>query len=185
MMERTLVIIKPDAVKRGLIGEIISRFERAGLRIVAMKMMKLTKDEAAKFYPSDENWFRSVGNKTLKSYAEIGKDPKADLGTDNPVEIGKIVRSWLADYLSMGPIVVMVLEGNRAVEVVRKIIGQTTPYSSPPGTIRGDYSVDSPELANLEKRALFNLVHASDSPKEAEREIAFFFKNKEEFVSYS
>ncbi len=119
-----------------MIGEIISRFERAGLRIVAMKMIRLSKEEAAKFYPSDENWLRSVGSKSLKSYSEIGKDPKIDLGTDDPVEIGKIIRGWLADYLSMGPIVVMVLEGNRAVEVVRKIVGSTTPYSSPPGTIR-------------------------------------------------
>ncbi len=178
-----MVIIKPDAVRRGLIGEIISRFERVGLRIVAMKMIRLSKEEAAKFYPSSEEWLRSVGNKSLKSYAELGKDPKADLGTDDPVEIGKIIRGWLADYLSMGPIVVMVLEGNRAVEVVRKIVGATTPYSSPPGTIRGDYSVDSPELANLEKRALFNLVHASDSPREAEREIRFFFRD-DEFVTY-
>ncbi len=179
MIERTLVIVKPDAVKKGLIGEVISRFERVGLRIIAMKMIRLSKEEAAKFYPSDENWLRSVGGKTLRSYSEVGKDPKADLGTDDPVEIGKIIRGWLADYLSMGPIVVMVLEGNRAVEVVRKIVGSTTPYSSPPGTIRGDYSVDSPDLANLEKRALFNLVHASDSPKEAEREIKFFFHENE------
>ncbi len=122
-----------------MIGEIISRFERAGLRIIAMKMIRLSKEEAARFYPSDENWLRSVGSKTLKSYSEVGKDPKVDLGTDDPVEIGKIIRGgWLADYLSMGPIVVMVLEGNRAVEVVRKIIGSTTPYSSPPGTIRGE-----------------------------------------------
>ncbi|BDR93518.1 nucleoside-diphosphate kinase [Vulcanisaeta souniana] len=184
MIERTLVIVKPDAVKKGLIGEVISRFERAGLRIIAMKMIRLSKEEAAKFYPSDENWLRSVGGKTLKSYSEIGKDPKIDLGTDDPVEIGKIIRGWLADYLSMGPIVVMVLEGNRAVEVVRKIIGSTTPYSSPPGTIRGDYSVDSPDLANIEKRALFNLVHASDSPREAEREIKFFFRENE-FINYS
>ncbi len=127
MIERTLVIIKPDAVKRGGLigGEIIARFERAGLRIVAMKMIRLSKEEAAKFYPSDENWLRSVGSKSLKSYSEIGKDPKVDLGTDDPVEIGKIIRGgWLADYLSMGPIVVMVLEGNRAVEVVRKIVAQ-------------------------------------------------------------
>ncbi|MFB6469859.1 MAG: nucleoside-diphosphate kinase [Vulcanisaeta sp. AZ3] len=184
MVERTLVIIKPDAVKRGLIGEIISRFERVGLRIVAMKMIRLSKEEAAKFYPNDESWLRSVGSKSLKSYAELGKDPKVDLGTDDPVEIGKIIRGWLADYLSMGPVVAMVLEGNRAVEVVRKIVGATTPYSANPGTIRGDFSTDSPELANLEKRALFNLVHASDSPKEAEREIRFFFR-EDEFVNYT
>lgn len=120
MIERTLVIVKPDAVKKGLIGgEVISRFERAGLRIIAMKMIRLSKEEAAKFYPSDENWLRSVGGKTLKSYSEIGKDPKIDLGTDDPVEIGKIIRGgWLADYLSMGPIVVMVLEGNRLLRLL-------------------------------------------------------------------
>jgi len=175
MIERTLVIIKPDAVERGLVGEIIGRFERAGLRVRAMKMVRLSEEDALRFYPNDDSWLRSVGNKSLKSYAEIGRDPRIDLGTTDPLEVGKIVRMWLAKYLSSGPVVVMVLEGNRVVEVVRKIVGSTTPYNSPPGTIRGDYSCDSPDLANHERRAVRNLVHASDSVEEARREIRFFF----------
>jgi nucleoside-diphosphate kinase len=175
VLERTLVILKPDAVERGLVGEIISRFERVGLRIRAMKMVRLSREEAMRFYPSDEEWLRSVGNKSLRAYAEIGKNPRVDLGTADPLEVGRIIKGWLADYLYSVPILVMVIEGNRAVEVVRKIVGSTTPYNSPPGTIRGDYSCDSPDLANHEHRALRNLVHASDNVDEARREILFFF----------
>lgn len=178
-IERTLVIVKPDGVKRGLIGEIISRFERANLKIVAMKMVWADRSKIEGFYPSSIEWFRSVGNKTLNSYKEMGIDPRRELGTDDPVEIGKLVKKWLMDYMTETPIVLMVVEGNHAVEVVRKIVGNTLPYKAEPGTIRGDYSVDSPDLANREKRAIRNLVHASDSPEEAKREIEYWFKEDE------
>ncbi|MGC8583194.1 MAG: nucleoside-diphosphate kinase [Thermoproteus sp.] len=179
MIERTLVIIKPDAVKRGLIGEIISRLERAGLRIVAAKMVWASREQMAGFYPSDEAWLRNVGNKTLNSYREMGIDPKAELGTDDPVEIGKMVKGWLVDYMTEAPILLMVVEGNHAVSVVRKLVGNTLPYKAEPGTIRGDFSTDSPDLANRERRSIRNLVHASDSPEEARREIAYWFKESE------
>ena len=178
-IERTLVIVKPDGVKRGLIGEVISRIERAGLKIVAMKMVWATKEQIEGFYPSSQDWFRSVGNKTLNSYREMGLDPKAELGTDDPVEIGKMVKGWLVSYMTETPIVLMVVEGNHAVEVVRKLVGYTLPYKAEPGTIRGDFSVDSPDLANREKRAIRNLVHASDSPEEARREINYWFREDE------
>jgi nucleoside-diphosphate kinase len=182
-MERTFVLIKPDAVQRGLIGEIIARFEKTGLKIVALKMVKPTKEQALKFYPSDEQWLISVANKSLTVYKQLGLDPKKDFGTDNPVEIGKIIKDWLADFLASGPCVAMVIEGNRAVEVVRKIVGATRPYEAEPGTIRGDFSTDSPELANILKRPLRNLVHAADSKEVAEKEIKFWF-NDNEIISY-
>jgi|FaiFalFF_MnMetaG_3_1042247.scaffolds.fasta_scaffold04024_4 nucleoside-diphosphate kinase len=182
-MERTFVLIKPDAVQRGLIGEIISRFEKTGLKVVALKMVKPTKEQALKFYPSDEQWLISVANKSLTVYKQLGLDPKKDFATDDPVEIGKIIKDWLADFLASGPCVAMVIEGNRAVEVVRKIVGATRPYEAEPGTIRGDFSTDSPELANILKRPLRNLVHASDSKEVAEKEIKFWF-NDNEIISY-
>jgi len=181
MIERTLVIVKPDAVKRGLIGEVISRIERAGLRIVAAKMVWASREQMAGFYPSDESWLRSVGNKTLNSYREMGIDPKAELGTDDPTEIGKMVKGWLIDYMTEAPILLMVVEGNHAVSVVRKLVGNTLPYKAEPGTIRGDFSSDSPDLANRERRSIRNLVHASDSPEEARREISYWFKEGEVF----
>lgn len=182
-IERTLVLLKPDAVRRGLIGELISRFERAGLKIVAMKMVWATPQQAELFYPSSEEWFKSAGSKLLRAYQELGVDPKSKLGTDDPVELGKYIKKKLIEYMTSGPIVAMVLEGNRAVEVVRKLVGPTAPHTAPPGTIRGDYSIDSPDLAAEEGRVVFNLVHASDSREEAAREISFWFK-PEEIYSY-
>ena len=178
-IERTFVMIKPDGVKRGLIGEIISRFEKVGLKVVGLKMFKFSRELAERFYPSEEEWYRKVGEKTLGTYSEIGKDPKEDFGTDNSVEIGKIIKKWLVDFISSSPVVAMVLEGNRAIEIGRKLVGHTLPYKAMPGTIRGDFSVESPDLANIKKRAIINLVHASDSPETAEREIGLVFKEDE------
>jgi nucleoside-diphosphate kinase len=115
----------------------------------------------------------------LKAYQELGIDPRKRLGTDDPVEVGRKIKENLVKYMTSGPIVVMVLKGNRAVEVVRKLVGPTAPHSAPPGTIRGDYSVDSPDLAAEEGRVVYNLVHASDSFAEAEREIKFWFREEE------
>ncbi len=182
-MERTFLMIKPDGVQRGLIGEIISRIERTGLKITALKMIRPTKEQAMKFYPSDESWLISVANKSLTVYKELGLDPKKDFGTDNPVEIGNKIKEWLAEFLASGPCVAIVIEGNRAVEVVRKIVGATRPYEALPGTIRGDFSTDSPELANILKRPLRNLVHASDSEETAKKEISFWFEESE-IMSY-
>jgi len=178
-MERTFVMIKPDGVKRGLIGEIIRRFERAGLKVVALKMVWPTKEQAMNFYPSDREWLINVAEKSLSIYRQLGIDPKRDFGTDNPVFIGSKIKEWLAEFLASGPCVAMVVEGNRAIYAVRKIIGSTRPFDASPGTIRGDFSTDSPELANLLKRPLRNLVHASDSPETADFEIKFWFKDEE------
>lgn len=179
-MERTLVVVKPDGVKRALMGEIIGRLERAQLKMVAAKMVWVDKELVGKHYPdSRTELLTGIGEKTLKTYSEYGKDPKVELGTDDPLEIGKIVNMWNMELLTAGPVLAMVWEGNHAIDNVRKIVGPTLPVFAPPGTIRGDYSVDSPVLANQEKRSVKNLIHASGNPEEAEYEIALWFENHE------
>lgn len=178
-MEKTVVLIKPDGVKRALVGEIISRFERVGLKIVAMKLIKVKKSFVGKHYRDDIKWYKSVGIKLLEFYKENGKDPGEDLGSIDPIEIGKMVRNWLFTYITSGPVVAMLLESPHAVEVVRKLVGSTYPLSSPPGTIRGDFFYDSPFLANFGKRSVMNLIHASGTVDEARFERKLWFREKE------
>jgi len=176
-MEKTLVLIKPDAFKRGLVGEIITRFERVGLSLEEMKIVNATTKIVAKHYPDDKNWIRSVGKKTVDTYQKFNLNIVEDLGTDNVLEVGKLVRKWLIQQITSGTIIAIILSGNHAVEVVRKIIGNTIPLFAELGTIRGDFSIDSPDLSAKEKRALQNLVHASSTIEEAKREISLWFKN--------
>jgi nucleoside-diphosphate kinase len=177
--EKTVLLIKPDGVKRGLIGEIISRIEKRGLKIIALQMIWATKEQIDNHYPKDEEWLRRIGEKTYKNYSEYGLDVKKELGTDDLIEIGKMVRQWLIDYLTSGPMVKMVIKGIHAVAMVRKIAGQTMPSQAEMGTIRGDYSVDDATAANRDKRAIHNLVHASENEDEASHEIQFWFAPEE------
>jgi len=179
--ERTLVLIKPDGVERGLVGEIIARFEKVGLKIIGLGIAQADKNKMDKHYPKNKEWIENLGNNFIKSCQEnnLKFDLEKDLGVKNIYQLGLLVRRWLIDYMCSGPIVKMVLEGNHAVEVVRKIVGPTLPYKAPSGTIRGDYSIDSPIIANLEKRALKNLIHASGSLKEADYEIKLWFTKNE------
>jgi nucleoside-diphosphate kinase len=179
LIQKTLVVLKPDSVKRGIIGEIISRFEKAGLKIVGLKMIKLTREQAEKFYYADEKWLESVGNKTITRYKEMGLDPIKEFGTDDPKKIGSIIRGWLIDFITSSPVVAMVLEGVNCVEEVRKLVGPTEPLKAPPGTIRGDYAHVSIAYANWNKIVLRNVVHASETEKDAEREIYIIFKPEE------
>lgn len=173
--QQTLVIIKPDGVRRQLVGEIISRFEHVGLRLVQMKLITPTVEHSKNHYADDEGWYKSVGDRMVQFFTENGQNLKEGLGTDDPIEIGKLVREWLATYLSSDRVIAMVLEGPHAIEIVRKIVGSTYPLSAAPGTIRGDYSYESPFLANVGKRAIENLIHASGNPEEAKREIDLWF----------
>lgn len=179
--ERTLVLIKPDGVERGLVGSIISRFERAGLRIVGLGIVKPSKKLIDKHYPKTKEWIENLGNNLLKTAEEfqIEIDLKKDYKVNNTYELGLKIRNWLIDFMSSGPIVKIVLEGVHAVKIVRKLVGKTVPFLAEPGTIRGDYSIDSPILANLEERPIKNLIHASGSPEEAEYEIKLWFKKDE------
>lgn len=173
--EMTVVLIKPDGVKRGLIGEIISRIERRGLKIISLEMILATREQIDNHYPKDENWLKRLGEKTLRNFRQFGFDTKKEMGTEDPLEIGKKVRGWLIDYLTSGPMVKMVVKGIHAIEMVRKLAGNTIPGEAEMGTIRGDFSVDSATAANRDQRAIHNILHASENKKEAEHELNFWF----------
>lgn len=183
-MEQTLVLIKPDGVKRGVVGEIITRFERVGLKIIALKLTSPSDDLLHKHYKTNEEaTLKRWGEKTLSTYTKYGKNAEKELGTTEPLELGKMVNKWLFDYVKSGPIVAMILEGRHAVENVVAMAGPTMPVSALPGTIRGDYSLDSAAYANDEKRGVMNLVHISASVEEAEYEKALWF-SKDEIYEY-
>ena len=177
--ERTFLIIKPDGVQRGLTGEIIKRVEQRGLKVVAISMIHATREQIDGHYPKDETWIRRLGQKTLKTYEKYNLDPTKELGTTDNLKIGKMVRNWLLDSLDSGPVVKMVIKGIHTIDMVRKLAGNTMPYLAEMGTIRGDFSVDSAAAANQDKRAVRNLVHASETPEEAEHEINYWFAPEE------
>ncbi|MFH0853641.1 MAG: nucleoside-diphosphate kinase [bacterium] len=178
--ERTVVLIKPDGVKRGLVGEVTQRFEKVGLKIIAMKMVWIDKDMAAKHYPDDRTELLiGIGNKTLDAYKKYGMDPNEELGTMEPLEIGKMVNNWNMDFLTSGPVVAILMEGNHAIDNVRMMAGHTLPVFAEPGTIRGDYSIDSPALANQRKRTVRNIIHASGNEEEAIYEAQLWFHEAE------
>jgi len=179
--ERTLLILKPDSVKRGLAGEIVDRIEKRGLKIIALRMFWADKSQIDRHYPQDEVWIKRLGDKTLKNYKEYGLDANKELGSDDSLEVGKLVRSWLIEYLTSGPMVKIVIEGIHAIKMIRKIVGPTMPADADMGTIRGDFSVDDATAANKDKRSVRNLVHASETPEEAEHEISFWFAPEEIF----
>jgi nucleoside-diphosphate kinase len=176
--ELTFLMIKPDGVRKGLIGEIIHRVEQRDLKIVALEMFQATESQIDGHYPKDEKWIARLGEKTLATYEKYNYDAEKELGTTDKLKIGKMVRQWLVDFMTSAPMVRMAVQGLHAVDVVRKITGPTMPYLAEMGTIRGDFSVDSPALANKEKRAVMNLVHASETPEEAAHEIEFWFGKK-------
>jgi nucleoside-diphosphate kinase len=161
-VEKTLFIVKPHAVERGLVGTFLERFERMGLQIVALKVISGDKALWERFYPSDESWLENVGSKTADDCKVRGIDLKSRLGTSDVRQIGRSVKQWLVEHMSSGPAVAAVLGGNDVQSKVRLTAGATLPNKAAPGTIRFDYSADSPSLANDEKRPVFNLVHASD-----------------------
>lgn len=177
--EKTLVLIKPDGIQRGLIGEIIHRYERSGLKLVALKMLVPTEELVERHYSVDPEWKTKTGQKSLEAYKMKGLTPP----TENPEELGERVLNNLKRYLTSGPIVAMVWQGMNAVKIIRKITGATEPLTSDVGTIRGDLTIDCYEVADIDGRAVRNLIHASSSQWEAEKEIAVWFKD-EELIKY-
>lgn len=151
-LERTLIILKPDAIQRGLIGEIITRFERAGLKLVAMKMVA-----------PDKEHFHAHYEGISKLISRWGDD----------------IYNITLSHMTEAPVVAIVLEGVSAVKHVRKMVGTTDPMESPPGTIRGDYTHVTREYTNLRGGTLPNIIHASGDPKEAKEEIALWFTDNE------
>ena len=177
--ERTLVIIKPDGVQRSLVGEIIKRYERIGLKLAAIKMFIPSEDQIEKHYTLDPNWRRVTGEKTIASYTKKGIKPPSE----DPYEITAVILKNLKKYMTSGPVIAMVWEGAHAVEIVRKVTGGTEPLTSDVGTIRGDFVLDSYQISDTDSRAVRNLIHASGSVGEARNEIAHWFK-KEEINNY-
>ncbi len=175
--EKTVVIVKPDGVKRGLVGEIIRRVEQRGLKIIALDMLWATPQQMDAHYPKDREWITNLGKNTARAYEEykVEHTLQDDFGTSDLFEIGKLVREWLIEYLTSGPLVKMIVAGLHAIPMVRKIVGHTVPSFAEMGTIRGDFSVDSPALANAQKRAIHNLIHASGNADEATNEIQLWF----------
>lgn len=167
--ERTFVIIKPDGVQRGLVGEIVRRFERTGLKMVYLKFTMLENKKVWEHYGKDDAWF-------LKKGTGIVEDrKKANLPVEKEaIEYGRDIIGANVRFMTSGPVVMMVLQGNQAVAVVKKLVGGTEPSTSDVGTIRGDLTLDSYSISAFDDRAVRNLVHCSDQPSEAEREIALW-----------
>ena len=176
--ERTFVIIKPDGVQRSLIGEIISRFERTGLKLVALKFSVLDSDRIWKHYNKDDAWFVKKGTKIIEDRQAAGLAVEKEA-----LEYGKDIIRALEKFMTSGPVVTMVWEGNQAVSVVKKIVGETEPSTSDVGTIRGDFTIDSYAISAVDDRAVRNLIHCSDEPANAEIEIDLWIKS-EELITY-
>lgn len=177
--ERTLVIIKPDGIQRALIGEIMGRYERLGLKLVGLKMMVPTAEQVEGHYTLDPEWRRVTGEKTIKSYKDRGLTPPSE----DPLEITAKILKNLKKYLTAGPVIAMVWQGAHAVELVRKVTGGTEPRGAAVGTIRGDFVVDSYIMSDNDDRAVRNLIHGSGSVAEANMEIPHWF-SKEELIDY-
>jgi len=183
MIQRSLVLMKPDAVKRGIVGEILHRFERAGLKMVAVKLIQPGEDLAEKHYPNTEKWKSTVGQRTIDECKANGIDLMENIGTTDPLKVGEIVKKWNEDFLKSGPVLAIVFEGVNAVERVRALVGNTVPSKAQAGTVRGDFSLDSALAANRRSRTIYNLIHASGSNEEAQFEIDLWFK-EDEILSY-
>jgi len=180
-MERTLVLIKSDAIERGLTEEIIKRYISSGLRVVAKKTVDVDRDLAENHYLDTESQIVGMGNKTLQAAKEAGtlENIKKIFGTEDPKKIGLKLHEWMIELITSAPSIAMVLEGEEAVQKARRITGYTDPSKAEKGTIRGDFGNDSISRANEERRATKTLVHASGSKEEAEREIKLWFKPDE------
>jgi nucleoside-diphosphate kinase len=177
--QRTFVFIKPDAVQRSLVGTFIQKFEQAGLKVVASKFMIPEEAKLWTHYNKDDAWYTKKGESMIANLQEKG------LSADKPaIEYGKDIVRALIEFMTSGPVMAMVLEGNEAVDVVVKLVGSTEPKNSDVGTIRGDYTSDSYKIANLDNRAVRNLIHCSDTPENAQTEINIWFQENE-IVKYN
>lgn len=177
--ERTFVAVKPDGIQRSLVGEIISRFEKVGLKLVATKMLVADEEHIEKHYTLDPEWRRVTGEKTIAGYKSKGLKPPLE----DPIEITAIILKNLKKYMTSGPIIAMIWEGAHSVSIVRKLVGGTEPLTSDVGTIRGDFVLDSYSMSDVDGRSIRNIMHASGSVEEAEKEINHWFKS-EEVINY-
>lgn len=172
--ERTLVILKPDAVQRSLMGEIVRRFEQVGLKFVGFKFFVPDEKNLLLHYNKDDEWFENKGKNIVNDLKAQGREVEKEA-----IEYGKDIIRTVTRYMQQGPVLAFVLEGNQSVAVVKKLVGSTEPSTSDVGTIRGDYTLDSYAHSTYENRAVRNLIHCSDSPEEAVREIKIWFDSNE------
>lgn len=172
--ERTFVIIKPDGVQRSLIGEIVKRYERTGLKLVGLKFGVPDEKKLWEHYNKDDAWFLKKGTKIVEDKKAAGLPVSKE-----PIEYGKDIIRQLVKFMTSGPVVMMVWEGNQAAVVARKVTGDTEPATSDVGTIRGDLTLDSYGISAVDDRAVRNLIHCSENVEDAKREIAIWFSDAE------
>ena len=177
--EKTFVAVKPDGIQRSLVGEMISRFEKVGLKLVAVKMLVPTAEHIEKHYTLDPEWRRITGEKTIQGYVSKGLTPPIN----DPLKVTEVILKNLKKYMTSGPVIAMVWEGAHSVKIVRKLVGGTEPLTSDIGTIRGDYVLDSYSMSDADNRSVRNLIHASGSVEEANGEIEHWF-TPEEVINY-
>jgi nucleoside-diphosphate kinase len=177
--ERTLLLVKPDGVRRGLVGECVKRFEQRGLTLRGLKMIRATEAQMRKHYSGDDAWLTQLGQRALDDCVAHGADPLEAMGATEPRAAGKLVLESLISFMTSGPVTAMVVSGMNAVSMARKIVGHTIPQKADIGSIRGDYSIDTPMCATLQHRAIENIMHASGNGTEAEAEIAVWFLPEE------
>ena len=183
MLERTLIILKPDVVKRGLIGKVIETFENVGLKLIAAKMLRPDEKVIKNHYPGTTEWIKEMGEKTLTSFKQSGNNVMETFKTEDPNKLGQFIYERLIKYWMEGPIVVMVWSGPNAVTIARELRGHTIPSLAVPGTLLAQYSFDSSPLSASLDRVVKTFIHASESTDEAEREIKYWFKD-EKFMEY-
>lgn len=172
--ERSLVLLKTDAVQRSLVGEIIKRFEQKGLKIAGLKMVMPTEAQLEDHYNKDDAWYTRKGEGIIEDLKAQGRPVEKE-----PIEYGKDIIRTIVTYMTESPVVAIVIEGVGAVSAVTRAVGTTEPATADIGTIRGDYTIDTFAHATLETRAVKNLIHQSESVEEAQREIAIWFSPEE------
>ncbi len=177
--ERSLIILKPDAIQRSLIGEIIQRFERSGLKFIAFKFVTPNEEHLFAHYNKDDAWFEKKGANMVSNLETQGKTPEK-----SALEYGKDIIRAVVKEMQQSPVLAIVVEGHGAIDQVTRLVGTTEPATADIGTIRGDFTVDTYAHATHEDRSIRNLIHCSDVPEEAEREIALWF-NEDELMSYT
>lgn len=173
-LERTLVIIKPDGVQRSLVGDIIKRYERTGLKLVALRFGIIDEKKLWEHYNKDDAWFLKKGTKIVEDKKASGLPI-----TKEAIEYGRDIIGQLVKFMTSGPTITMVWQGNQAAAVVRKITGETEPSTSDVGTIRGDLTLDSYGIAAVDDRAVRNLIHCSENAAEGAREVSLWFTENE------
>lgn len=168
--ERCLILLKADCVKRKLVGTFIARIEAAGLIIVALHMLIPTETLIGKHYKEDPEWLRTAGQKKIDHYQEKGITIQ-----ETAMDIGHQIRNNLIHSMAGKKVVAMVVQGPNSIRFLRKLAGSTEPLSAEPGSLRGSFSSDSYEIADIETRTIQNLIHVSDGIETAKKEIEMWF----------